>query len=97
MIAYFRLFAGLPSITFVEEDATWVASKGVPGNQVLRTRLSDAISHAALDQRIDELMRQISQFTDAMDWFVFPGCQPANLGERVARAGWPAVQTVPGR
>jgi len=87
MIAYFRLFAGLPGVTFVEEDVTWVASKGAPGNQILRTRLLDGISPAALDQRIDELMRQIGQITDAMDWFVFPGCQPVKLGERVAARG----------
>lgn len=40
-----------------------------------------------LRQNIDETFRQIGQHTDAVDWFVFPGCQPADLGERLRRRG----------
>jgi len=87
LIAYYRLFAGLPGVTFVEQDVTWVASTGVPGNQILRTRLPEQLDPSPLDQRIDELIRQIGQSTDAMDWFVFPSCQPIGLGERVAVRG----------
>lgn len=87
LIAYYRLFAGLPGVTFVEQDVTWVASKGIPGNQILRTRLPDKLDRSTVDQRLDELIRQIGQLTDAVDWFVFPSCQPADLGERVAARG----------
>ena len=87
-IAYFRLFAGLPGITFVEEDITWIVSQGLPGNLVLRTRLPAE----AIEQRLDEALRQIGQKGDQIDWFVFPGCRPDDLGERLAaygRAGGP--------
>lgn len=84
-ITYFRLFAGLPSITFVEEDAvTWITSQGdAPGCMVLSTQLS---SHEA-EQKIDETLRQIGQHTDAVDWFVFPDCQPPDIGERLRKRG----------
>jgi GNAT superfamily N-acetyltransferase len=83
LTTYFRLFAGLPGITFIEEDVTWIASHGVPGSMVLSTQLSSDEA----DQQIDETLRQIGDHTNAVDWFVFPGCQPADLGSRlVARA-----------
>ena len=82
-IAYFRLFAGLPGITFTEGEVTWIASQGIPGSLVLSSQLSDSEA----DQLIDETLRHIGQHTDEVDWFVFPGCQPADLGKRlVARS-----------
>jgi hypothetical protein len=84
LIAYFRLFAGLPGITFVEEDVTWcVTAEGAPGNQALRTQLPGD----AVDRRIDEIISQIGQYTDQIDWLVFPSCQPADLGQRLAVHG----------
>lgn len=83
LIAYFRLFAGLPGITFVEEDVIWIASEGLPGNLVLQTRISDD----TVDRGIDEILSRIGQYTDSIDWFVFPGCRPADLGTRLAARG----------
>ena len=84
LIAYFRLFAGLPGVTFVDEaDITWIASKGFPGNLVLRSQLPAD----GLDQRIDEILYQMGQSTNAVDWFVFPSCQPDALGEQLAARG----------
>lgn len=84
LIAYFRLFAGLPGVTFVEEaDVTWIASKGFPGNLVLRSQLPVA----GLDQRLDEILHRIGQTTHAVDWFVFPSCLPIWLGEQLATRG----------
>lgn len=80
---YFRLFAGLPGITFIEEDVTWIASHGPPGSLVLGTQLSSDEA----DQQIDETLRRIGQHTDAVDWFVFPGCQPTDLGSRLTARG----------
>src|SRR5262245_18309537 len=58
MIAYFRLFAGLPGITFNEVGITWcVTAEGEPGNQVLRTQLPSE----EIEDRIDEFIRQIGQ------------------------------------
>jgi GNAT superfamily N-acetyltransferase len=84
LIAYFRLFAGLPGMTLVEDGpVTWFASQGLPGNLILRAQLSSA----TVDRQIDETMRQVGQHAAAIDWFVFPGCRPADLGERVAARG----------
>jgi GNAT superfamily N-acetyltransferase len=77
MLAYFRLFAGLPGITVVDEDVFWlVSARGEPGNQVLRTR----IPGEAVERRIDAIFAQIGQYTDQIDWLIFPSCQPVDLG-----------------
>lgn len=83
-IAYFRLFAGLPGVTLVEEAVTWIVSvNGPPGNQVLQTQ----ISSDSIDHRIDETISQVGQYTDHIDWFVFPSCQPPDLGKRLESRG----------
>jgi hypothetical protein len=84
LIAYFRIFAGLPGVKFAEEDVTWFVNvKDEPGNHVLRTQ----ISGDSIDRRIDEIMTQFSQYTDQIDWLVFPGCRPADLGKRLEARG----------
>ncbi|HMN28988.1 MAG TPA: hypothetical protein PKE45_12625 [Caldilineaceae bacterium] len=100
LIAYHRVYAGIPNLIMVEGDVTWTTNQGQPGNTVLRTRLPAA----GLDERIDDLVRQIGQSASQFDWFVFPGCQPLDLGERVmARGlaggpdgGWQLVGTIGG-
>jgi GNAT superfamily N-acetyltransferase len=90
LIAYFRVFAGLPGTTFVEQDVAWfVNAKAEPGNHILRARLADD----STERRIDEIIGQISQHTDQIDWLVFPGCRPADLGMRLAARG---METGPG-
>jgi len=87
LIAYFRIFAGLPGATFVEQDVTWFVNvKDEPGNHVFRTR----ISSDSIEQRIDEIIGQYSQYTDQLDWLVFPGDQPADLGKRLEARGMKA-------
>jgi GNAT superfamily N-acetyltransferase len=84
LIAYHRVYIGNPDLILVEDDTVmWTTNCGQPGNTVLRTRLPGA----GLDGRIDELVRQIGQSARAFDWFVFPSCQPADLGERVMARG----------
>jgi hypothetical protein len=79
-IRYFRHFADLSEITLVEdEEITWIISTGAPGNNILRTRFSAA----TVDAQIDKTMRRIGEYTDAVDWLIFPDCQPSNLGERL--------------
>jgi hypothetical protein len=84
LIAYFRIFAGQPGAIFVEADVTWFVNvKDEPGNHVLRTRIAgDSIEH-----RIDEIIAQFSQYTDQIDWLVFPACRPADLGKRLEARG----------
>ena len=84
LIAYHRIYIGNPDLIMVETDEiTWTTNCGQPGNTVLRTRLrSDG-----LDERIDEIVRQVGQSACQFDWFVFPSCQPAQLGERVMARG----------
>ena len=81
-IAYFRLFAGLPGVIFVEEDITWIFSK-VPGKTVLKTNISDDVT----EQRMNEVFSQFGQHCDHFDWLVFPSCRPRNLGERLVVKG----------
>ena len=78
LIAYFRSFAGIDGVHFVEgPTATWIATdEGPPGNQVLHGRFG-------YDRKIETLVRQIGRHTDHFDWTVFPACQPADLKERV--------------
>jgi len=84
LIAYFRVFAGLPDTLLGQEDVTWsVEAKGAPGNQVLRTRLPDD----AIDHHIDEIINRTGQYADQVDWLVFPSCQPAHLGKRLEARG----------
>lgn len=84
-IAYFRIFAGLPDITFVENDAlTWIVTRhGGPGTQVLAARLSAENAGEA----IDATFHAIGQLTDAMDWMVWPDDTPGDLGAQVAERG----------
>ena len=83
LIAYHRLFAGLPGITVVEDDIVFIASRGFPGSLVLGTRFPDE----AIEHRIDESLSEIGRRTDSIDWFVFPSCQPTDLGNRLAEHG----------
>jgi GNAT superfamily N-acetyltransferase len=84
LIAYFRLFAHLPGARFVEADVTWFVNAGAePGNHLLRTY----IDGDSIDQRIDAIISQISQHTDHIDWLVFPGCRPTDLGKRLEARG----------
>ncbi|MCZ6852600.1 MAG: hypothetical protein O7G86_01670 [Gammaproteobacteria bacterium] len=63
LIAYHRLFAGLPGITIVEDDIVFIASRGFPGSLVLRARFPDG----AIGQRIDESLSKIGEGTDSID------------------------------
>jgi hypothetical protein len=84
MVVYFRLFAGLLGITVIDEDVFWlVSAQGEPGNQVLRARLpSDSA-----EVRIGAIFDEIGQYTNQIDWMVFPSCQPADLGTRLEARG----------
>lgn len=102
LIAYFRLFAGLPGITFVEEAVTWLISPGgAPGNHILRTQFPVE----AVERRIDDVISQIGQYTAQVDWLVFPACRPVELGQHLAARGlaggpegeWKLVGEVPGK
>lgn len=85
LITYFRLFVGLPGITFVEDDTTtWITTAGgAPGNHILRANFASE----TVNQQIDETIRSIGQHATQADWYVFPSCQPVDLGERVAARG----------
>ncbi|MEZ4708465.1 MAG: GNAT family N-acetyltransferase [Caldilineaceae bacterium] len=100
-ITYFRIFAGIAGTRFVEEDAAWVLTEqGAPGTQVFKAHFPSA----TVDVHIDAVIAEMGQYKDAIDWMVFPGCRPANLGERLAARGqaggpdgtWRLVGDVPG-
>lgn len=86
LVAYYLIFDGLPGVTIVDGDVTWCTSREeAPGNQVLRSRLTAE----AAEQRIDQTLAQIGRRAEQIDWLVFPGCQPADLGQRLAARGMP--------
>lgn len=86
LVAYYLIFNGLPGVTIVDGDVTWCTSKEeAPGNQVLRSRLTAETA----ERRIDETLAQIGRRAEQVDWLVFPGCRPADLGQRLAARGMP--------
>jgi len=86
LIAYMRLFAGLPGTTLYDTESFWfVSNTSAPGNCILRTRFEAS----STEERIDALLKLISQCSDHIDWFVFPDDQPADLGKRLEAHGMP--------
>jgi GNAT superfamily N-acetyltransferase len=87
MIAYMRLFAALPGVASHEDAETYwmVSGQGAPGNGIYRANLSAD----GFEERIDALFEQIGQHIDVIDWMVFPGDQPADLGKRLEARGMP--------
>jgi GNAT superfamily N-acetyltransferase len=86
MIAYMRLFAGLPGMVIYDADSFWfISRKPAPGDIILKTHWPDGDP----EYHIDALLHEIGQHIDALGWFVFPGDQPADLGARLAARGIP--------
>lgn len=86
MIAYMRLFAGSPGIMVHDTESFWIVSNnGAPGSNLLRAPLPAD----GTEQAIDALFDRIAEYTDQIDWFVFPGDQPADLGQRLEARGMP--------
>jgi GNAT superfamily N-acetyltransferase len=85
LITYFRLFAGLPGIVFVEDDATWFVNTnaGEPNSHILRARWETL----TVEQEIDRLLAHVGALTSSIDWLVFPGCLPSDLGKRLKQRG----------
>jgi GNAT superfamily N-acetyltransferase len=86
LMVYMRLFAGLPGMTLYDAESFWfVSNKSAPGNTILRTRFEASRT----EERIDAMLEQIGQYSDHIDWFVFPDDQPADLGKRLEARGMP--------
>jgi hypothetical protein len=86
LMAYMRLFAGLPGMTLYDAESFWfVSNKPAPGNYILRTRLEAC----RIEEQISAMLEQIGQYTDHIDWLVFPDDQPADLGKRLEARGIP--------
>lgn len=100
-ITYFRIFAGIPGVRYVEGAATWIVTDGgAPGTQMLKSNFPSE----TVDQHIDAVIAEMGQYTGEIDWMVFPGCRPAHLGARLAARGlaggpdgaWRLVGDIPG-
>lgn len=86
LIAYVRLFAGLPGITMHDAESFWfVSNRHAPGNIILRA----AWTSEHVEERIDELLEQVGRHADHVDWMVFPNDRPADLGRRLEARGIP--------
>jgi ribosomal protein S18 acetylase RimI-like enzyme len=69
-----------------DADVFWfISNKPGPGDQILRVRWPDD----NVGERIDALFDQIGQYIDQMDWMIFPGDQPADLGKRLEARAMP--------
>ncbi len=87
LIAYMRLFTGLPGMyTRDDETAYWfVSNQPAPGNSILRARFPEHEPEAL----IDRLFAEVGQYVEAIDWMVYPGDQPSDLGQRLEARGMP--------
>jgi GNAT superfamily N-acetyltransferase len=86
LVVYMRLFAGLPGMTLYDAESFWfVSNKSAPGNIILRT----SFEASCTEEQIDAMLEQIGQYSDRIDWFVFPDDQPADLGKRLEARGMP--------
>lgn len=84
LIAYHRIFAGLPEVTFTDEDYIWFFnSAGMESGNIMRTQ----ISGPDIDGRIEQIINKIGRTTDRIDWLVFPSCRPLDLGKRLEARG----------
>ncbi len=86
LIAYMKLFAGLPGMLMHDADSFWfVSNLPAPGNTIFRAHWTADEAEA----RIDATLAAIGQHINAVDWMVFPGDQPADLGQRLIARGLP--------
>jgi hypothetical protein len=87
MIEYMRLFAHLPGMVMVDDSETFwfISHKSAPGDIVLRARWPAE----AVEERIDEMFTHIGSYIDQIDWMVFPGDRPPDLGRRLEARGMP--------
>jgi GNAT superfamily N-acetyltransferase len=86
LIAYMRLFAGLPGMVMRDDDIFWfVCGRGAPGDTILRARWPEE----GVEERIDQTLAEIGRYIDGIDWSVYPGDSPPDLGRRLAARGMP--------
>jgi GNAT superfamily N-acetyltransferase len=86
LMAYIRLFGELPATRLYDAESFWfVSNTPAPGNMILRTDW-DA---SRAEEQIDAMLEQISQYTDHIDWLVFPNNEPVDLGKRLEARGMP--------
>ncbi len=86
LMAYLRLFAGLPGMTLYDAESFWLVSNtSAPGNMILRTHFKASCT----EEPIDAMLEQIGQYSDHIDWLIFPDDQPADLGKRLEARGMP--------
>lgn len=98
LIAYHRLFADLPGISFIEEEIVYIACRGLPEPKVLRTNFTGSDISGSVKNALD----RIGRTTKNIDWLLFPSCQPADLDNQLikhadaAADGWRLVGKVGG-
>jgi GNAT superfamily N-acetyltransferase len=89
MIAYWRLFAGLPGM-LTRDDAqvfSVLCAKPDPGDIILRANWNG--NEAEIEGEIDALYALIAQQREEINWLVFPTDQPPDLNQRLEARGMP--------
>jgi ribosomal protein S18 acetylase RimI-like enzyme len=87
LIAYMRLFAGLPGMRMRDDDELFwfVSRQPAPGDNILRARWPAERAEAA----IDTVLAEVGQYVGEIGWMVFPTDQPGDLGQRLEARGMP--------
>ncbi len=87
LIAYMKLFAGLPNMFMDDSDVFWfISKKPAPGDIILRANWAELDA----EKQIDKTLQQIGQHVDEIGWFVFPDDELSDLGKRLESRGMPA-------
>ena len=87
MMAYMRLFAGLPGMYMRDDQVFWfVSNRPAPGDCILKAHWPE---DDQLEARIDRLFAEVGQHLQRIDWLLFPSDQPASLGSRLEARGMP--------
>ena len=85
LIAYMRLFAGLPGVECADGRVFWLVSgRGAPGDCILRADFDPDGAEAGLDGVLAVLA---GLGVNEIGWMVFPGDRPADLGRRLEARG----------
>ena len=87
LIAYMKLFAGLPGMHMHDADSFWfVSNQPAPGNAIFRASWTSE----NVEERIDATLAGVGQHLNGIDWMLFPNDRPADLGQRLAARGMPS-------
>ena len=94
MIAYMRMFAGLPGVVSVDNGTFWmIYKKGAPGSIILKKHWSAGATADPIEAQIDAVYAEIgiSSISSRSTGSCSPKTSPPILGGGSKRVGCPVV------